>query len=98
MEANVKSLQSHSPDSPALDKYEEVAQILTQHETAQAPDGVKWVLNLCMELKVPALSTFGVNEENIPIVVTKSQKASSMKGNPTRLTDEELAEILKKAL
>lgn len=98
MEANLKSLQSHAPDSPALDKYEEVAQILSQNDTAQAPDGVKWVLNLCMELKVPALSTFGVNEEDIPIVVTKSQKASSMKGNPIRLTDEELTEILKKAI
>jgi alcohol dehydrogenase class IV len=95
---NVKSLQSRLPDSPSLARYDEVAQILTRTKKARAADGVQWVQNLCMALNVPSLSTFGLTEENLPLIVEKSRNASSMKGNPIRLTDEELTEILKKAI
>jgi len=98
MEANVKSLQSSMPDSPSLARYDEVARVLTGTNTARAADGVEWVQNLCIELNVPSLSTFGIKEENFPMIVEKSQKASSMKGNPISLTDEEMTEILKKAI
>jgi alcohol dehydrogenase class IV len=98
MAVNVKSLQSRLPDSPSLARYDEVAQILTRTKKARAADGVQWVQNLCMALNVPSLSTFGLTEENLPLIVEKSRNASSMKGNPIRLTDEELTEILKKAI
>jgi alcohol dehydrogenase class IV len=98
MEANVKSLLSRMPDSPSLARYDEVAQILTGTIAARAADGVEWVQNLCMELNVPSLATFGITEENFSMIVEKSRNASSMKGNPISLTDEELTEILKKAV
>ena len=98
MAANVKSLQSRMPDSPSLARYDEVARILAGTSTAQAADGVEWVQDLCMELNVPPLSTFGIKEENFPLIVEKSRNASSMKGNPINLTDEELTEILRKAI
>jgi alcohol dehydrogenase class IV len=98
MEANVKSLQTRMPDSPSLARYDAVARILTGTNTARAADGVEWVQDLCVELNVPSLSTFGIKEDNFPLIVEKSRNASSMKGNPISLTDEELTEILKKAI
>ena len=98
METNVKSLRSRAPDSAALARYNEVACIITGKDTAQAADGVAWVQYLCKQLKVPPLSTFGISQTDIPMVVEKSKNASSMKGNPIRLTDEELTEILNRAV
>ncbi len=98
MEINVKSLRSRAPDSDLLARYDEIARIITGKDTAQAADGVEWVQNLCKQLKVPPLSTFGISQTDIPIVVEKSKNASSMKGNPIRLTDEELTEILNGAV
>jgi len=98
MDANVKSLGSRAPDSKELTRYDEVARIITGEDTAQATDGVDWVQNICKQLKVAPLSTFGISETDIPMVVEKSKNASSMKGNPIRLTDEELTEILNRAV
>jgi alcohol dehydrogenase class IV len=98
MEINVKSLRSRTPDSEPLARYDEVARIITGKDTAQAADGVEWIQNLCKQLKVPPLSTFGISETDIPMVMEKSKNASSMKGNPIRLTDEELTEILNGAV
>ncbi len=98
MEANVKSLRSRAAGSESLARYDEVARIITGRDKAQATDGVEWAQKLCKQLKVPPLSTFGINEADIPLVVEKSKNASSMKGNPIRLTDEELTEILNRAV
>jgi alcohol dehydrogenase class IV len=43
---------------------------------------------------VPPLSEFGFAEKDFPEAVAKAQRASSMKGNPIPLTDDELLEIL----
>jgi alcohol dehydrogenase class IV len=49
-------------------------------------------------LDVPPLSDFGLTEDGFPTVVEKARKASSMKGNPILLTDEELTGILGKVI
>jgi alcohol dehydrogenase class IV len=98
MEANVRALQSRAPDSLALARYDEVAQMVTGKATATATDGVAWVQKLCELLAVPALSEFGLTAESFPDAVEKSQRASSMQGNPIKLTDEELTQILKQAV
>jgi len=97
MDTNVRALLSREADSAALTRYDEVAQLLTGKATARAADGVAWVQDLCAALKVPPLAEFGLKEQDFPTVVAKSQKSSSMKGNPIELTDDELQEILKKA-
>jgi len=96
-QANVQALQSREPDSPALARYEQIARILTDENTAQAADAVAWVQGLCAALKVPPLAQFGLKEKDFPTVVAKAQKSSGMKGNPISLTDDELMEILKKS-
>jgi alcohol dehydrogenase class IV len=96
MEANVQALQNRAPSSPALARYDEIAQLLTAI-TAKTVDGIEWVRNICWVLKVPSRSEFGLKEQDFPTVVAKSQKSSSMKGNPISLTDDELMAILKKS-
>ena len=61
-------------------------------------DGVAWVRELCADLAIPSLATFGVTQAEIPEVVAKAQKASSMQGNPIVLTVEELTQILQQAI
>jgi alcohol dehydrogenase class IV len=97
MQTNVQALQSRTPDSPALVRYDEIARILTEKATARATDGVEWVKGLCTALELPSLDEFGWKELDFPTVVAKAKKSSSMKGNPIALTDDELMKILKKA-
>ena len=52
----------------------------------------------CADLRIPPLSQVGLTLANIPAVVAEAQRASSTKGNPIALTDEELARILRQAL
>jgi alcohol dehydrogenase class IV len=98
METNVRALQARAPDAIALVRYDDIAQILTGKKSAKAADGVSWVFELCAALEIPPLSEFGLTEADFPEVVEKSQKASSMKGNPIPLTDNELVEILRQAV
>jgi alcohol dehydrogenase class IV len=94
METNVRALQTRQPDSPALRRYDEIAQLLTGQATAIAADGVAWVQELCRALRVPPLANFGLTKEHFPTAVSKAKDASSMKGNPIALTNEELTAIL----
>ncbi len=97
METNIKALQSRAPESLELKRYDEVARITTGVNTAGAFDGVTWVKELCSALDIRPLSAYGIKEADFPAVVAKSRNASSMKGNPITLTEEELLQILQKA-
>jgi alcohol dehydrogenase class IV len=97
METNIKALRKRAADSPLLARYDELAHILTRSTKARAEDGVAWVRNLCQALQVESLAQLGLSRADFPAVASKSQKASSMQGNPIRLTEEELLEILQMA-
>lgn len=45
------------------------------------------------ELELPTLARYGVNESDVPRIVANS-RGSSMKTNPIRLDDAEIAAIL----
>jgi len=98
MAANASALQNRAPDSQALARFDEVARILTGRDTTRAPDGIRWIEELCEEFALPGLSTFGLSRDDLPAVVAQAKKASSMKGNPIELRDEELIEVLEKAM
>jgi alcohol dehydrogenase class IV len=98
MEINLKALQARLPGSPALERYSEAARLLTGNPGAEAADGVEWVAALVQDLHIPRLGEYGLRAEQLDEVVDKSQKASSMKGNPLVLTEEELRLILVQAL
>jgi alcohol dehydrogenase class IV len=97
VQTNVQALANRAPDSPALKRFDELARIVTRRANAKAADGVTWVQDLCLALEAPSLSEFGLTRQDLPTVVAKAQKSSSMKGNPITLTDEELMGILTKA-
>lgn len=98
IERNILALSSRCADSPALERYAEIARICTGHAAAQADDGMTWLQELCSFLAVPGLASFGMREQDIPAIVQQTQMASSMKANPIPLTDAELSSILKRAL
>jgi len=97
METNIAALNERLPESPALKRYEEIARILTGDEKASAMEGVAWVRDLCETLRVPSLSSFGLKRDDLPALIEKAQRSSSMQGNPVTLTPSELENILRKA-
>ena len=98
IEENVNALTNKDPEAPALKRYDHIAQILTGENKATAKDAVIWIKNICGELKIPKLNKFGCKEKDIPAIITKAKNASSMQGNPVKLTDSELTRILIKAM
>jgi alcohol dehydrogenase class IV len=98
MEANLSALNSRAKDSPAFDRYDEIARLLTGRSSARANEGADLAFSLCSEFSVPSLSNFGLTERDLPAIAAKAQKSSSMKGNPIQLSIDELIEILRQAL
>jgi alcohol dehydrogenase class IV len=96
--ANLRALRARAADSPALARYAEVARILTGRAEATPEDGVTWARDLCQALAVPGLSAHGLSSADIATVVPRARRASSMRGNPIELTDDELSAILEDAL
>lgn len=98
IEVNVRALQSRSPDSPALARFDEIAQILTAKATARASGAVSWIQELCAEFNLPGLSAYGLRQEDVPAIAAQAKKASSMKGNPVELHNDEIIDSLEKAM
>lgn len=98
MDANVRALRERQPDSPALERYREVAQILTGDAQATAEAGVAWVQALLQDLAIPPLSRYGITPAHFAEIVDSAAKASSMKANPIVLTADELTAILAAAV
>jgi len=61
-------------------------------------DGIEWTAALCRALEVPGLARYGLTVDRIPELCAKARAASSMKGNPIALTDDELTEIARASL
>jgi alcohol dehydrogenase class IV len=96
MEANVNALQRKN-SLEFLSRYDEVARLLTGKPDAGATDGIDWIHDLCNALDIAPLYKFGITKAHFSDLIAGAKKASSMKGNPVELIDEELIEILKKA-
>ncbi len=97
-ETNIQALEERAAESPALEKYNELARLITNSRNAKLSDALQWIKDTCMQLFVPGLEDFGISESHIPTIVDKAKNASSMKGNPIQLTDNELADILSESL
>jgi alcohol dehydrogenase class IV len=98
MAVNLDALKQRDPGSETLKRYDEVGEILTGNPRASAQDGVSWVQELCSDLSVSPLSTYGFGETTITDMVEKASAASSMKGNPIELTADEMRKILEQAM
>ena len=98
LEANLAALQGRVLQSRTLERFTEIARIVSGKTQANAQEGIDWVHDLCRKLNVPTLESLGVAKADLQTVVEKSKNASSMKGNPVRLTDSELLDALYRAL
>jgi alcohol dehydrogenase class IV len=97
-DVNYRALSEREPHNPLLARFTEAARVLTGNIQATAGDGSKWLAGLCAEFQITPLSAYGFQESHFPDLIEKARHSSSMKGNPIKLTDAELAEILTKAL
>lgn len=95
---NLQALRERDPHGEALNRYRKVAQLLTGDAGAQADVLVAWVQELVTDLQIPPLASYGLRREVSRELAEKAARASSMKGNPIVLTNEELAGILESAL
>ena len=91
---NVRALRSREPASPALDRYTEAARLLTGSSSAMVEDGVAWIAQTVALLGMPPLGALGLRPEDNGAVADAALAASSMAGNPVRLTRDEVLEIL----
>lgn len=98
MKINVSALRERSGGDLYLERYTEVARMLTGNPYAAAEDGVAWVEDLVDRLELAHLGEYGVDPNEFPAVIERSKKSSSMKGNPIELLDEELVTILQVSL
>ena len=94
MGVNIQAIQERQTDALALQRYTEIAQLVTGSSHASALVGVKWVEDLCNDLKITPLADYSVSRDDIPALVEMAAKSSSMKGNPIPLTSSEMFEIL----
>lgn len=97
MSANIHALQRREPDSHYLQRYHRVAELLTGRPQARAEEGVVWIRQLCSDLGVKRLADLGLTRHDIPQAADKAARSSSMKGNPLRLSHEELIEVAEEA-
>jgi alcohol dehydrogenase class IV len=97
MDLNLRALRERAPDSPALPRYAEAAQLLAGNPSARAEEGVEWVQALCAALPLRPLRDYGVTEAAFAQVAAQAQKSSSMKGNAVALEEEELVEVVRRA-
>jgi alcohol dehydrogenase class IV len=93
MRANIAALARRDPQSPVLVRYRELNGLL-----AAGGDAVDWTAGLVAALGIPKLSAVGVQANDVPLLVEKAKVASSMRGNPIVLTDEELTTIVNESL
>lgn len=100
VEANLRSLRSRVPESLALRRYAEMEEAVRFSflDIGLGFDGlVNWLHALIEKLQIPPLRRYGISPADFPAIVAQAQKASSMKGNPVPLTDDELTAVLQQA-
>ena len=93
MRANIAALAQRDPQSPVLGRYRELNGLL-----AAGGDAVAWTTEIVSALGIPKLAAVGVQPDDVPLLVEKAKSASSMRGNPIVLTDEELTAIVRESL
>jgi len=98
MEANIRALRERDPGGSALQRYREIAVVLTGEAAASADDGAAWVRQLVQELRIPGLAAYGIGMDRAADIAAKAARASSMKANPIDLTPAELAWVIERAI
>ena len=96
--ANIAAIKARSQGSGLIEKFDDLARILTGNTDAAAEDAARWIAELGNALDLPPLSSYGISSRDVEDIVRKSKNASSMKGNPVDLTEGELRSIIEQTL
>ena len=78
-----------------LDRYCEIAKIITQDAGADYHDSWRWAQSLLTQLRVPELNSFGICDTTFEKVAQDAMQSVSIRGNPLPLTEKRLIYILK---
>lgn len=79
-------------------RFEAASRLLLPEEKGPPEEAVTFLEALTQRLQIPRLGRHGIVEADLEDIATKAAKASSMKGNPVPLSQEELLTILRSAL
>jgi alcohol dehydrogenase len=94
---NIEALRAREPAHPALEKYAQVGRLLSRQGKLERDASHAALIDTLeawtRELKLSSLAHYGVQHADIPRIVADS-RGSSMKTNPLRLDDDEIAAIL----
>ncbi len=102
-EINILAMTQREPANPALFKYAEIGRLLSgktgnEMNNASALKTLVQILGDWTEqLRLPRLSSYGINESDFPHIV-KNSRGSSMKTNPIVLEDTEITAILSRRI
>jgi alcohol dehydrogenase class IV len=97
MAANLFALRQRQRDSHVLPRFTTIARLLTGNPAAEPEAAITWIADVCRELQIPSLSQMGLALTDLPALVEKASRASSMKSNPIVLSPDELRGILEQA-
>lgn len=97
LEVNLDAVKSRGT-SAQLEKYNQLAQVLTGDEKSLASNSVTFIKEINDYLKISGLSKLGISEGDIDSIVSASKNSSSMKGNTLTLTEDELKKIIQMAI
>jgi len=86
VDVNQRAVQQRLSGSPVVSRFEQLKRAVGD------------LGELVQALKIPPLRVHGVTRDDFPEIIQKAQASNSMKGNPVALEDEELREILSRAL
>ena len=98
IDANVRAMRVRQPGHPALDRYTEVARLLTGTASASIEDGPAWIRETVTLLSIPGLAAFGLRPEHAGEAAAKAARSSSMKGNPITLSHSDLRAVVLQAM
>ncbi|MCF7821811.1 MAG: iron-containing alcohol dehydrogenase [Mariprofundaceae bacterium] len=98
---NITAMYQRVPDHPSLEKYADAGRLFTRQASLDSYAAREALLGILQawsgRLMMPRLSRFGVSEEDIDRIVAGS-RGNSMQTNPVRLTDQEIAGIVRRRL
>lgn len=100
-EVNIRALRLRDPGGPALVKYAEVGRLLSGREDLEPGRALEVLVETLFEwverLQIPPLGALGMSTADVSRVVGASG-GTSMKTNPIKLGNDEIAEIVERRL
>ncbi|MES0370757.1 MAG: iron-containing alcohol dehydrogenase [Mariprofundaceae bacterium] len=98
---NIAAMYERAPEHPSLEKYAVVGRLFAGEVALDSYAAREALLGILQawsgRLKMPRLSQFGICEGDIDRIVAGS-RGNSMQTNPIKLTDQEIAEIVRRRL